>query len=139
MCCDWCDVRVFFFFKQKTAYELRISDWSSDVCSSDLGAGFDPLHGAIGDAVAQGVADAAGQFQRAAGKGFEFAHGGGLMMTVLANSLAVAALNRREREARVLNAGSFMHGRQARRVGISGGPPVTSPADWRGGGGPLGR
>src|SRR3546814_1069242 len=27
---------VLFFFKQKTAYELRISDWSSDVCSSDL-------------------------------------------------------------------------------------------------------
>src|SRR3546814_5467792 len=27
----------FFFFKQKTAYEVRISDWSSDVCSSDLG------------------------------------------------------------------------------------------------------
>src|SRR3546814_5179895 len=37
-----CDVIVrvsmfFFFFKQKTAYEMRISDWSSDVCSSDLG------------------------------------------------------------------------------------------------------
>src|SRR3546814_9498269 len=30
--CDCC----FFFFKQKTAYEMRISDWSSDVCSSDL-------------------------------------------------------------------------------------------------------
>src|SRR3546814_2814632 len=29
-------VRNFFFFKQKTAYEMRISDWSSDVCSSDL-------------------------------------------------------------------------------------------------------
>src|SRR3546814_4327686 len=29
---------VFFFFKQKTAYEMRISDWSSDVCSSDLEA-----------------------------------------------------------------------------------------------------
>src|SRR3546814_3130031 len=29
----WC---VFFFVKQKTAYEMRISDWSSDVCSSDL-------------------------------------------------------------------------------------------------------
>src|SRR3546814_8931132 len=29
---------VFFFFKQKTAYEMRISDWSSDVCSSDLKA-----------------------------------------------------------------------------------------------------
>src|SRR3546814_10867675 len=29
-------VCFFFFFKQKTAYEMRISDWSSDVCSSDL-------------------------------------------------------------------------------------------------------
>src|SRR3546814_10764910 len=29
-------VCIFFFFKQKTAYEMRISDWSSDVCSSDL-------------------------------------------------------------------------------------------------------
>src|SRR3546814_7802959 len=29
-------VSGFFFFKQKTAYEMRISDWSSDVCSSDL-------------------------------------------------------------------------------------------------------
>src|SRR3546814_5105393 len=27
---------IFFFFEQKTAYEMRISDWSSDVCSSDL-------------------------------------------------------------------------------------------------------
>src|SRR3546814_1117045 len=34
---DLCDyVILCFFFKQKTAYELRISDWSSDVCSSDL-------------------------------------------------------------------------------------------------------
>src|SRR3546814_5707987 len=32
--CVW--FSVFFFFKQKTAYEMRISDWSSDVCSSDL-------------------------------------------------------------------------------------------------------
>src|SRR3546814_8318066 len=30
----------FFVFKQKTAYEMRISDWSSDVCSSDLAAGW---------------------------------------------------------------------------------------------------
>src|SRR3546814_5983494 len=30
------DFLFFFFFKQKTAYEMRISDWSSDVCSSDL-------------------------------------------------------------------------------------------------------
>src|SRR3546814_1466634 len=33
-----CSILVFFFFKQKTAYEMRISDWSSDVCSSDLAA-----------------------------------------------------------------------------------------------------
>src|SRR3546814_11968016 len=32
----------FFFFKQKTAYEMRISDWSSDVCSSDLTVLWDP-------------------------------------------------------------------------------------------------
>src|SRR3546814_5855233 len=31
-----CVCVLFFFFKQKTAYEMRISDWSSDVCSSDL-------------------------------------------------------------------------------------------------------
>src|SRR3546814_9306025 len=31
-----CLLCLFFFFKQKTAYEMRISDWSSDVCSSDL-------------------------------------------------------------------------------------------------------
>src|SRR3546814_8578297 len=32
----WLVLLLFFFFKQKTAYEMRISDWSSDVCSSDL-------------------------------------------------------------------------------------------------------
>src|SRR3546814_4312017 len=32
----YCSLVFFFFFKQKTAYEMRISDWSSDVCSSDL-------------------------------------------------------------------------------------------------------
>src|SRR3546814_4068092 len=36
--------RVCFFFKQKTAYEMRISDWSSDVCSSDL---FTPMFIAV--------------------------------------------------------------------------------------------
>src|SRR3546814_2954571 len=40
----WCLVWYvfFFFFKQKTAYEMRISDWSSDVCSSDLAAAAGP-------------------------------------------------------------------------------------------------
>src|SRR3546814_3936841 len=36
-----CVFLLFFFFKQKTAYEMRISDWSSDVCSSDLLKGDD--------------------------------------------------------------------------------------------------
>src|SRR3546814_10899198 len=41
-----CDCSIFvFFFKQKTAYEMRISDWSSDVCSSDLGFGGHPRMG----------------------------------------------------------------------------------------------
>src|SRR3546814_9276498 len=34
---------LFFFFKQKTAYEMRISDWSSDVCSSDLSGSLQAL------------------------------------------------------------------------------------------------
>src|SRR3546814_4210812 len=49
---------LFFFFKQKTAYEMRISDWSSDVCSSDLiaigglsGTGKSTLARTLGDAV----------------------------------------------------------------------------------------
>src|SRR3546814_4969047 len=46
---------MFFFFKQKTAYEMRISDWSSDVCSSDLGV--DPA----GRHEVQRLADAVGK------------------------------------------------------------------------------
>src|SRR3546814_3680662 len=44
---------VFFFFKQKTAYEMRISDWSSDVCSSDLIHFICPQQ--IEEAIASGV------------------------------------------------------------------------------------
>src|SRR3546814_6659418 len=49
---------VFCFFKQKTAYEMRISDWSSDVCSSDLRAKGLPL-ASHDDATAEHVAEAA--------------------------------------------------------------------------------
>src|SRR3546814_5360813 len=42
MCLSSSCYSFFFFFKQKTAYEMRISDWSSDVCSSDLLAGRQP-------------------------------------------------------------------------------------------------
>src|SRR3546814_20857976 len=47
-----CSHVFFFFFKQKTAYELRISDWSSDVCSSDLRF---HLHQNFGDQVRESL------------------------------------------------------------------------------------
>src|SRR3546814_4688673 len=53
--CAWC----FFFFKQKTAYEMRISDWSSDVCSSDLSPTSTP-----GDPGGVGAAGNAGSGRR---------------------------------------------------------------------------
>src|SRR3546814_11958563 len=62
----------FFFFKQKTAYEMRISDWSSDVCSSDLlvAAVGDPAVGLQQDGRAEeavGIPPVAGAGGRAAG------------------------------------------------------------------------
>src|SRR3546814_7242509 len=39
---------LFFLFKQKTAYEMRISDWSSDVCSSDLNGRPHPVRQVVG-------------------------------------------------------------------------------------------
>src|SRR3546814_14302194 len=54
----------FFFFKQKTAYEMRISDWSSDVCSSDLGVGLVDVLGVAAERDPAERADAAAE-QRA--------------------------------------------------------------------------
>src|SRR3546814_20047296 len=53
---------LFFFFKQKTAYEMRISDWSSDVCSSDLlvGARLDVDAEMLGVAVSDAAVDPVG-------------------------------------------------------------------------------
>src|SRR3546814_5756209 len=51
----------FFFFKQKTAYEMRISDWSSDVCSSDLHGLLPLLAEFIGQQARQDVGGAAGR------------------------------------------------------------------------------
>src|SRR3546814_4965311 len=44
---------IIFFFKQKTAYEMRISDWSSDVCSSDLEQARFALEKGVPDALVQ--------------------------------------------------------------------------------------
>src|SRR3546814_18394305 len=55
----------FFFFKQKTAYEMRISDWSSDVCSSDLRArrpeAWQPRYGAKKELVGKPTPTKAGR------------------------------------------------------------------------------
>src|SRR3546814_5362168 len=50
--CYFTGILVFFFYKKKTAYKMRISDWSSDVCSSDLSEGMWPglINMAMGDA-----------------------------------------------------------------------------------------
>src|SRR3546814_3017693 len=54
MSCD-CGFNCVFFFKQKTAYELRISDWSSDVCSSDLVALLEVVVDQVGDDLGVGL------------------------------------------------------------------------------------
>src|SRR3546814_2593866 len=53
---SWSSKVFFFCFKQKTAYEMRISDWSSDVCSSDLEIGAD-IGGLGEDAAAEARED----------------------------------------------------------------------------------
>src|SRR3546814_3754750 len=62
----------FFFFKQKTAYEMSISDWSSDVCSSDLAA--DERHHRT-ELHAAGAFALAGAFSRRTAEGGEKAAG----------------------------------------------------------------
>src|SRR3546814_5276891 len=86
---------LFFFFKQKTAYEMRISDWSSDVCSSDL---FDrPVLRSFVQQFQQRHADVAGQRRaRAAGaQQVREQRGGG--------ALALGAGDARSEERRVGN------------------------------------
>src|SRR3546814_15835665 len=60
----------FFFFKQKTAYEMRISDWSSDVCSSDLHIKTNPM---VHFPDAAGLAAATGDLRQT---GYSRLHGG---------------------------------------------------------------
>src|SRR3546814_5342761 len=54
--CGDCFIVVYvFFFKQKTAYEMRISDWSSDVCSSDLVVAQQGAEFGLGEALHTGL------------------------------------------------------------------------------------
>src|SRR3546814_6765989 len=72
-----CSDAFFFFFKQKTAYEMRISDWSSDVCSSDLA-------GSPGSAALSVAATAAGAAT----------DGGAAWALLIAQAMSAATTNR---------------------------------------------
>src|SRR3546814_18951354 len=92
----------FFFFKQKTAYEMRISDWSSDVCSSDLTA----LEGGRTQHLVEvEVADpGAAQLDRQAAVGHrEIAAEGGDAGRGAANELAAVVLDVADQRATTLN------------------------------------
>src|SRR3546814_17645884 len=68
--CSLCFLFLFvFFFKQKTAYEMRISDWSSDVCSSDLGTEHRLVPGAGGAGDDAAAGRRAARRRRRAGRG----------------------------------------------------------------------
>src|SRR3546814_3137106 len=89
---------MFFFFKQKTAYEMRISDWSSDVCSSDL------------DEVVNGFRFRYGAFSQDLGftadlYAFGKIIGGGLPVGALAGPTQY--LDWLERHAEVFHSGTF--------------------------------
>src|SRR3546814_5631432 len=80
----------FFFFNQKTAYEMRISDWSSDVCSSDLSGA------------------AAHSFGNLAQRGFKLAQAGHFVSDLrhyaaLTAVMSIPALNSREGTALVMS------------------------------------
>src|SRR3546814_6348770 len=93
---------LFFFFKQKTAYEMRISDWSSDVCSSDLLAPFGRRRAVVDlsiSAVEDGVGGA-GKMPGPAGLGSALRGAGvggdeqiGDAVTVVGQGLAAQALD----------------------------------------------
>src|SRR3546814_9094971 len=74
MYAGWFFRRAFFFFKQKTAYEMRISDWSSDVCSSDLALA--NLVGPLVDGVLHHDIRREGAAQRGADRGGQTHHRG---------------------------------------------------------------
>src|SRR3546814_10042724 len=93
---------VFFVVKQKTAYEMRISDWSSDVCSSDLCVyqqNSDPAQGWHGDIQLRSHGSGTGRLSRYVADGFEHRTGGGHRNFVPSNQ--VVADRRRNQLARL--------------------------------------
>src|SRR3546814_16101012 len=119
----WVCVAVifFFFFKQKTAYEMRISDWSSDVCSSDL------LDQHRDQRRVAEAGDADADQQRAeAGEGIapeSGSHGGGLL-----------GQGKRERRGMLAHAPACFAARRGISAGFLAGQAQIGRAAGRGGG-----
>src|SRR3546814_13823325 len=87
-----------FFFKQKTAYEMRISDWSSDVCSSDLYHGIcellSTLKTAVGTSEVTISSDATfAEIDRSATRAGEVYRGVGVAVGVLGVAILICALS----------------------------------------------
>src|SRR3546814_10636219 len=83
---------LFFFFKQKTAYEMRIRDWSSDVCSSDL-------QSALGEQRADRAAKLAGRTRQ---PGFQSAEPAAFLFAACLSAACLAhAASSRSEERRV--------------------------------------
>src|SRR3546814_5522761 len=111
----------FFFCKQKTAYEMRISDWSSDVCSSDLRLPdypHDHLGGNAVDRLPSRLSAAARPALVRAGRLADLLSAGLLLVVVLLRCLCPADLHRRGvyRGIRRFN----LHRRRGRHVGLAG-------------------
>src|SRR3546814_8523411 len=84
-------VILFFFFKQKTAYEMRISDWSSDVCSSDLRRRrllLMPAGSLAGREAAESAGRAFGPPGRRRGSSGEYPKGGAVRMLPLSRFMS---------------------------------------------------
>src|SRR3546814_18430630 len=86
---------VFFFFKQKTAYEMRISDWSSDVCSSDLACGKQLRDRGAGQPAINDHGDTGWDKERGFGTGGDQTDGEPLRVPVLAQLRIHNATDRR--------------------------------------------
>src|SRR3546814_11085929 len=122
LCMCWC---VLFFFKHKTAYVMRISDWSSDVCSSDLStrparsardeSARPPGLACIVAALALPALIAAAD-ERAPLRFLEF--------------FAAAIRNPHTRRAHIRAAGQFLSACEARGVALRAPVPPLPSADW---------
>src|SRR3546814_43365 len=129
---------VFFFFKQKTAYEMRMSDWSSDLCSSDLvdveqlvAAGLRDERGDAPGGVGMEAGDQAGVVDapRARGPAFDLEHGEGAGGRIAQEGLDRRAVGTADDLVRVVDAlGDDLHRARRDDVGEAAGDRVVDEA-----------